>query len=55
MNPDTPVFIGISQIQQRHSNIQADQQIGDEPIDMTQSEICGRRACINGAGVLSIL
>ena len=112
MNTNTPVFVGISQIQQRHSpavdfqyeNLQAEvdvtpkrgwlvdhdgevmiesctvmYQAGEPAVghaacltadgkrtwantedrqlasEMTQSEFCGRRASINGAGVLSIL
>jgi acetyl-CoA C-acetyltransferase len=34
MNPNTPVLVGISQIQQVQNNLLADQKIADEPIDM---------------------
>jgi len=52
MNPNTPVFVGISQIQQRHSNLKADQQIGDEPIDMMLNAV---RAAAVDAGNEKIL
>ena len=49
MNPNTPVIVGISQIQQRLSNLKADQQIGDEPIDMMLNAV---RAVANGESLL---
>lgn len=47
MNPNTPVIVGISQIQQRTANPMADPEIGGEPIDMMLDAV---RAAATDAG-----
>lgn len=52
MNPNTPVIVGISQIQQRTANPHSDPQVGDEPIDMMINAV---RAAAKDAGNVKML